>query len=198
MTWAANSALGPTTTSTAGDNWLASFWGPAIPPMKFTTRLDSYNLSFTRYCIFASFWTFIMSVLIGVSYRYFVDGVNLLAGSRRFSLPLQPWNQFLTYVVVGPLIETAISQWLLISLLMKAKLPKSYIVAFGGVLFSLWHLHIARLSAINTLFLGFVLCYSYIYWLERTRSTRMAFEAALLIHAAHNSYHLVLMLWQRV
>jgi hypothetical protein len=139
-----------------------------------------------------------MSVLIGGSYQYFINGVNLLAGSRRFSLFVQPWERILSIIVVGPLIETALSQWLLISLLRKIRIPNNFIIAAGGVLFSLWHLNNSLLSAINTLFLGLVLCYSYIYWLERTRSTRMAFEAALLIHAAHNSYHLVLMLWQRV
>lgn len=194
---AATSAHGCTTTSTVVSNWLASTLRPAFTHMHIKSRLDSYSLSFVAYCIYASCCTFIMSVLIGASYQYFINDINLLVSHRRFTLAL-PWDRLLSMVVIGPLIETAISQLLLISLLRRAKIPNTYAVVIGSLFFSLWHLQNSLLSAINTIFLGYVLCFSYIYWLENTNSTRRAFEAALLIHAVHNSFHALLMLWQRV
>ncbi len=151
------------------------------------------NISFLRYCVIASALTFITSIAIGWTYRYFMNGYNLFSNDVYFYVPDRIFYTFLGAVVIGPLLETLVDQWLLISILQKFRVKAAHTILLGTLVFSLSHLHNSVLSSINTLFLGFVLCYSYIYWLNRTSSERIAFESSLLIHVIHNLYHVCLL-----
>ncbi len=171
--------------------YLALERGPSATMMRLATILNRF--SFYRFTFVAAFITFFVSILVGWFYRYFVDGFNIFSFPLFFIIPSHPIQKFYLAVFFHPLFETIIDQWLLINLLQKGKIPEKWIIIINTVLFSLGHLSNSFLSAINTLFTGLVLNFSYFYWLNRCQSKKLAFESSLSIHALHNFYHYILM-----
>ena len=84
-------------------------------------------------------------------------------------------------------------QSIIISILQRLRIRTNWILAITTLIFAASHLRNSTLSALNTIFLGFVLNYSYLYWLKRSTSRRIAFESSLLIHSTHNFYCYLLM-----
>ncbi|HTQ98554.1 MAG TPA: CPBP family intramembrane glutamic endopeptidase [Candidatus Acidoferrum sp.] len=146
------------------------------------------KLEFYRFCLFSSLTTFLVSIVVGASYSYYIDGVNLFSSAIIFDIPKKPIYTLLEVSVIAPLIETLFNQLLVITILQKIKLPLTWIIILSTVSFSSIHLRNSLLSAINTIFLGFVLNYAYLHWLWRTQSRKRAFEGAMAIHALHNFF----------
>ena len=159
--------------------------------IKIQATLDSLN--FYRYCFSFSILTFIVSLIVGLLYRYFIDGFNLLSRHSFLALIDKPFQEFISDTILIPLLETTFFQLIVISAFHKLRLRSDLIIIISTIAFSASHLRNGTLSAINTLFLGFVLNYSYLYWLNRSASLRIAFESSLLIHSTHNFYCYLLM-----
>lgn len=153
--------------------------------------LDSLN--FYKYCLAASLLTFTVSLIVGFSYRYMVDGLNLFLTKPFLALPHKPFQEFISDTILVPLLETMFFQSIIISILQRLRIRTNWILAITTLIFAASHLRNSTLSALNTIFLGFVLNYSYLYWLKRSTSRRIAFESSLLIHSTHNFYCYLLM-----
>lgn len=149
--------------------------------------LEKIESQFYLSCLCASLATALFSILISLSYRILTNdttpGQDILV-----STPSGVWRSLMALVVFTPLIETALTQTLVISILRKLKLNDTAIIATATMIFSLIHLKNGPISAVTNVFTGIVLNLAYIFWLNRTASTSKAFEASMLIHAAHNAY----------
>lgn len=151
----------------------------------------SPSINFYTFGVTASWLTLIVSIVVGLSFRLLTQdstiGKVIAVESNTDIL-----YSFFSLVIIIPLIETTVAQLAVITALQKFKVSNSWIIFLATLIFSAGHLRNSTLSAINTIFTGFVLNYAYIYWFERTHSRQRAFEASLLVHSLHNFYALLL------
>jgi hypothetical protein len=95
-------------------------------------------------------------------------------------------------VLVGPFIETALFQLLVIEILLKVRVRRAiYIVPIAAALFAGVHLSNPGgvASAVSVIPGGFVLAWCYLHWRRTAGSRVVAFSATWLTHGLHNLYY---------
>jgi hypothetical protein len=111
-----------------------------------------------------------------------LTGIN--AGTQNEPVFESVEAEFWTAVIVGPLIETFLFQYLIFLILDNFKIGKKWIVLTSALLFAL--LHNYSFLRIFYAFGGGIL-YSYAYWLCQIRK-EYPFIIIFLIHAFYNLY----------
>ena len=107
----------------------------------------------------------------------------------------QPWRIVLMAVLVGPLLETAIAQWLPIELLRRVpRLPQPVLLLASPVLFSAAHMlnGSGALHGATTFTFGLLLAGLYLAF--RPHGARRAFAAAWAAHTMNNGLAVAAML----
>ena len=156
-----------------------------------TTQPAYSKVAVLRHAFLLSIVTFAPSFVVAILF------VLMLAPEAGNSVAPEVASQpelvrlFAERVVVLPLLETVLFQFLVIELLLRIGLRKPiHIVAIAAVLFIGAHLsnESGVLSAISVIPGGIVLAYCYLHWRRKTALRRVAFSATSLAHALHNLY----------
>ena len=119
--------------------------------------LKEFNLF--KYVLFFSILTISLSILYGIAIDLFgLESINKKGDVRFFGLNFL--KDFLSVVIIAPIVETYIFQHLLI-LFIKKKYGNSFSIFVSGLVFGLFHYYSA-LYIIHTVLLGFIFAIAYI------------------------------------
>jgi len=154
--------------------------------MKILDSVTPNRIGLYPFCFLASLATFTSAIMVGLSYRLLSGDRSIGRNSYNVSTTRDAFETFAGAVIIAPLIETLVFQMGILYVCRKIKLSDGLSILLATAIFSSAHLRNHLLNAINTLLLGFVLSFSYVYWLKWKQSHRAAFESSMLIHALHN------------
>lgn len=152
------------------------------------------SLSFWIFGFLGSLATLTVSIVVGLSLRVILPQSfqSFPISTKSQDADLDFGTRIIAEVVITPVLESLLLQLLLISILQKLTKKNVIIIIIATPLFSLSHLLNGPISVLNTLFTGFVLNFSYLYWLKRSGSRKIAVESSMYIHALHNLYYFLL------
>jgi hypothetical protein len=146
-----------------------------------------FKLSKTKQIIIFTTLAIVLKVPFILAMAQILDMLNLAhieIFSSNIQIPSITVPDFLLGVVVAPIVETFLAQYVPIQLAKKAFLSNFYVVLISATAFAILHLPVIEFVP-GAFVVGLVLAYFYLIRLN-TKGTKDAFLSTSLVHALHN------------
>lgn len=124
------------------------------------------------------FFGFCLIVGLCPLYALFSFGINPTANVRFF-------DEFISSLIIAPIVETLIIQLPIICLLCFLRVPAIFIVFITAIIFALCHLPIDPMYPLYIFYPGLIMTWAFYYFYTRCNVT-VALITTIVVHASYN------------